>query len=42
MMKQNKIQNERTNQRKLVNPTKRNGDGTWHSSVWAASSYFLQ
>ena len=41
-MKQNKMQNERTNQRKLVNPQKGNGTGTWHSSEWAACSYFLQ
>ena len=42
MMKQNKMQNEMTNQRKLVNPTKK--EWYWHVAQFgvAASSYFLQ
>ena len=39
MMKQNKIQNERTNQRKLVNPTKK--EWRWHVAQFGVGCLLL-
>ena len=39
MMKQNKMQNERTNQRKLVNPTKK--EWRWHVAQFGVGCLLL-